>query len=309
MFADNGSVIILNYIRNAILSLAARRITGNRLAAIGLTCVMCISLTLSGCASVRGTPKPVIDVDDTLTQYTNYLKGLAPDSLNTCDKVRNGVNKALTAMDLSYAEFVDDLSIQGKTKATLIDFTLTGLGLAGTAVGGAEAKTVFSALTAGIAATNTSIDKNFLYEKTISALVAKMNADRKAQQLFIIKRLHDCKSPEDYLWSEAVHDLIDYYAAGTLLGAVAAISKDAGAKEVASQDKIEEFLNLKPSAKTPDKQWLHEYFKKSNENRDNILRCWKKVGTKRPNAFEYASDLFDEPFASDIPAVRQCLKE
>jgi len=235
MFTDNDSVRILNYVRNAILGLAARRITGNRLAALSLTCVMCISMTLSGCASVRGTPKPVINVDETVTLYTEDLKRLAANPPLTCAGIRDGVNKALIAFDLRYAEFVDDLSFQGKTKATIIDFILTSFGLAGTAVGAPEAKTIFNALSAGISATNTSIDKNYLYEKTISALVAKMNADRSAQQLFIYERLDNCdkgpnKEPNkepNYSWSAAVHDLINYYDAGTLLGAIASISKDA----------------------------------------------------------------------------------
>ncbi|MGY6274208.1 hypothetical protein [Methylomonas sp. MgM2] len=276
-----------------------------------------VTLVLSGCASYSGAPKAIVDVDavvesliSTDKEKKGKLQQWSEKPPSECKDIRDATNNVMTAIDLRYAEFVDDISFEGKIRATATDIALTGLGLAGTAVGGAGAKTVFNALSAGIAATNTSIDKNFFYEKTIPALIAKMNADRKAQQLLIIKRLKTCKNPGDYLWFEAIHDLTDYYATGTLLGAIASISKDAGAKQVNVEDNIQqEILRLRPSKKSADKDWLHNYFSESKENQKKILKCWKEVGTPQPDAFDDATDLFQEPFASDIPKVRQCLEK
>jgi hypothetical protein len=276
---------------------------------LSLSYLICIPIIVSGCASITGAPKPPISVDNTITRYSNDLEKLAENPPNDCDGVKQGINKALTVMDLRYSEFIDDISVENKTKATTADFMLIGLGLAGTAVGGAGAKTIFSALSTAVAAANTSIDKNYFYEKTLPALVSKMNADRKEQQLLMIQRLASCKKGIDYSWFEAVHDLNDYYSAGTLLGAIASVSKDAGVKQAKSEDAITDLLTLKPSANTPDKQRLHVYFLKDKANPAKILRCWKSVGTTRPDAFEFASDLFDEPFASDIPAVMRCLEK
>ncbi len=274
----NNIVYLLNVIRNTVTSLPVLRLPSIRPAARSLTALLYMAMTLSGCASIMGAPKPVLNVDSIIKSYTAAFDQLAITPPQNCDQIREGVNKALTAMDLRYAEFIDDLSVQGKTKATGTDIALTGLGLAGTAVGGAGAKTVFNALSAGIAATNTSIDKNYFYEKTLPALVSKMNADRKAQQLLILKRLHDCTDAQDYPWSEAVHDLTDYYAAGTLLGAIASIAKDAGASQEKSEAEIKNVIvpTLTPSEETDDKTWLRQTFRQPN-GAEKIMACWRKV--------------------------------
>ena len=239
-----------------------------------LALMICIFIAVSGCASFRGTPIPAINVNETIKRYSGDLEGLAQNPPQDCDGVKDGINKALTIMDLRYVEFIDDISIENKTKATATDVMLVGLGLAGTAVGGAGAKTIFSAISSGVAATNTSIDKNFFYERTLPALVSKMNADRTQQQLLIIGRINNCED-RDYSWFEAVHDLTGYFSAGTLLGAIASISKDAGVKQVESESEIKAIM-FGPSASTPDKATLRKIIK-TPEGRAAILSCWKTV--------------------------------
>lgn len=281
--------------------------------------MICFSAALWGCSSITGTPKPAIDTDYTITRYREDLMRLADKPPSECGGIKQGINKALTVMDLRYAEFVDDISVESKTKATTTDFLLVGLGLAGTAVGGAGAKTVFNALSTGVASMNTSIDKNFFYEKTLPALIAKMNADRKQQQLLIIERLKTCDRG-GYSWFEAVHDLTDYYSAGTLLGAIASVSKDAGVKQTDSETKIMEAVTFGPSVNTSDKLLLRSKLK-TPEGRAAIMTCWKQVNPqlwgKKPESRCAANGPPDAPeilvhvveCAGDQSKVLECLND
>lgn len=288
---------------------------------LSLSYLICIPIIVSGCASITGAPKPPISVDNTITRYNNDLEKLAENPPNDCDGVKQGINKALTVMDLRYSEFIDDISVENKTKATTADFMLIGLGLAGTAVGGAGAKTIFSALSTAVAAANTSIDKNYFYEKTLPALVSKMNADRKEQQLLMIQRLASCKKGIDYSWFEAVHDLNDYYSAGTLLGAIASVSKDAGVKQTDSEKEIKELLkNAVPltldTNPNSTKESLNKIFNEPN-GRAKIMDCWHEVSPTlfnpgndskcAPDGKPRAARLFAKECADEQPKVLSCL--
>ena len=279
---------------------------------------------LSGCAAFNGTPERVINVDKTIAEYSSSLEGLITNPPNTCDDVKNNVSKALTAMDLRYAQFIDGISTESKTKATATDLALIGLGLAGTAVGGAGTKTILSAISTGVAAANTTIDKNFFYEKTIPSLTSQMNADRKLVLSTIVQRWKSCvddtstKNPS-YSWFEAVHDLTEYYSAGTLLGAINSISKDAGAKQTLAEFDIQTALQLTRSQNTDDKAWLRGQIR--NGKGQAIMACWQSTnpglfkentgpspksvcaqGTLSPARLINAAEC-----AGDQPAVRKCL--
>lgn len=201
---------------------------------------------------------------------------------------------------------------------------LIGLGLAGTAVGGAGAKTIFHAISTGVAATNTSIDKNYFYEKALPALVSQMNADRKEVLSIIVQRLAGCKDGKDgsYSWFEAVHDLTDYYSASTLLGAITSISKDAGKRQTVSEEEIKTAaLHFTPSEDTDDKAYLRNKF--DNKEDQAIMTCWKQVnpalfrpdadsklpkskcagGTLSPMRLINAAEC-----AEDQPKVRKCIE-
>ncbi len=289
-----------------------------------LLSLICLAFLISGCAAYTGAPKPAIDVDKTIDRYTRSLEAIADTPPSNCHAVKDNANKFLTIIDLRYAEFIDGLSTETKTKATATDFALIGLGLAGTAVGGAEAKTILHAISTGVAAANTSIDKNFFYEKTIPSLVSQMDADRKEKLSEIIQRYTYCtdeKGYPSYSWFEAVHDMADYYKVGTLLGAINSINANAGAKQAKAEEEIKSALGLTRSANTDDKTALRIALRGGKA--DAILACWKTVN---PGLFEEnkstgrksvcatgvlsAARLINAAeCAADQTAVRKCLGE
>ena len=104
-----------------------------------------------------------------------------------------------------------------------------GLNLLGTITTGVRAQTNLAASAAGIGGTKAIVDKNYYFEKTVPALIATMNAKRKE----ILTRIIDgSKQPiSDYTFTQAVADTHEYYAAGTLNGAIMTIQGEATAKE------------------------------------------------------------------------------
>ena len=265
--------------------------------------IFCVSLAISGCAVFNGTPDPVLDVDKTVARYSAELERLANHPPQDCKGVKSAVDQALTALDLRYAEFINDISLEGRTKTTATDFALIGLGLAGTAVGGAEAKTILHAISTGVAGANTSIDKNYFYEKTIPALISQMNADRKEKLSVIVQRYANCDSA-NYSWFEAIHDLNDYYAAGTLLGALTSIPKNAGEREAVAEKDIKDALKFTLSKNTPVKRLLREALR--NHEQNAIMKCWKKVN---PDLFSGNSEsecAKGSPSAARLINAAQC---
>jgi hypothetical protein len=132
-------------------------------------------------------------------------------------------------MDVRYAEFINSTETNRKNKEMFTDLVELSMNIAGTAVGAAGTKTILAAISAGVNGINGSIDSNYFYEKTFQSLVAQMNADRKEVLVSITNGM--ILPIDDYQWAQAVHDLVEYYNAGTLLGAISSIQKDAGEKE------------------------------------------------------------------------------
>ena len=196
---------------------------------------------LSGCSSFPGTPRSPLDFsdppkqiaseEDLLNRYaSDFANEISKGDIKDLSKRNELISKALTIIDVRYAQFINETELNRKNKEMLTDFVELSMNLAGTAVGAAGTKTILAAISAGVNGINAGVDKNYFYEKTFPSLVAQMNADRK-EALIVLTQGLASKSPEDYPWSQAVHDLINYYNAGTLLGAIMSVQKDAGTKE------------------------------------------------------------------------------
>jgi hypothetical protein len=238
-----------------------------------LMLALTLFFVLNGCSTISGTPKSPLEYSDsdpnsnshdTEAVINLYSKEFAAKALQIATNQSNTdpskieidksernklISMALTIMDVRYAEFINSTESWRKNKEMLTDIVELSMNLAGTAVGGAGTKTILAAISAGVNGINGSIDTNYFYEKTFQSLVAQMNADRK-DVLVSITKGKQC-SIEEYQWSDAVHDLVDYYNAGTLLGAISSIQKDAGKKEGNAESIIKEILEIPENALVP----------------------------------------------------------
>jgi hypothetical protein len=197
-----------------------------------------VLVLVSGCGTIRrgGAPEPSFDVDNDLRELAeafapaNNIKAFYAKGASATKEDRDAfVTARLTLMNIRYIQFIRELTSDRQLLDTATDMLVLGLSIAGTAVGGAGTKTLLAALAAGVTGSKQIVDKNYFYEKTIPALVAQMNAERKAALIPIMTGVQ--QSLADYPLAQAVTDLHAYYHAGTLIGAINAIQADAGAKE------------------------------------------------------------------------------
>jgi hypothetical protein len=102
-----------------------------------------------------------------------------------------------------------------------------------------------AALAAGVTGSRAIIERDYFYEKTVPALVAQMNAERKKALIPILNGM--ARSIDDYSIVAAISDLDDYYQVGTFAGAINAIQADANVKEAAQNVTINEITKVPAS--------------------------------------------------------------
>lgn len=120
------------------------------------------------------------------------------------------------------------------------DFAVLGLNAAGAVVGGESIKSILAAASAAVTGASLSIDENFFFEKTTSAIVNQMDALRSAKKTDILHRLNEPQGIAKYPLPAAEHDLLEYFYAGSLVNALTAIADDAAEKKIENAAKLRE---------------------------------------------------------------------
>ncbi len=193
-------------------------------------------LLLAGCSSLRhgGAPDPAFSVETDLAamrqalgttgSVTGYYAGAATEER------RNAfIDSRVALANLAYIQFISELTADKQHLDAASDMLILGLNLLGTAANGVRAQANLAATAAGVGGGKAIVDKSYYYQKTTSALVTSMNASRKE---VLLRILEGVKKPlAQYSFSQALADTHDYYAAGTLTSAVAAVQAGAAARE------------------------------------------------------------------------------
>jgi len=94
----------------------------------------------------------------------------------------------------------------------------------------------------GLAGGQAAYSKAVLYDKAMSALIAQMQASRKAVAVEIFQRWNE--DIDRYPMWMARTDLEAYYFAGSLPGAILATAADAKVKDVQAEDKLAKFRRI-----------------------------------------------------------------
>jgi hypothetical protein len=214
----------------------------------------------TGCASITGYPSRSTNTSDDLSALAIYNKSEVIAFYNaSSNSVRNGkaqkdyrnevVNGRLAAIDIQYNLYQQSLYEQGIGTNILTDWVILGLGGATTVVGGAATKAALGAAITGITGAKVSIDKNAYFDKTLPALVAKMQATRK--EVLVRLRTGLNKDVDVYPLTQALVDLEDYYNAGTIPGAIAGVTASANADGKKADEELKVVLEV-----TRDKTFL-----------------------------------------------------
>ena len=214
--------------------LTSNQIRNRTTLALGCLILVCAI----GCSTFRyaGAPPPSYDIEGDLKQLSEHFKPAVAISnyyvlgTNATINDRNAVIAGrLVMINLEYLKWLRTVNADKQLLDSASDILILSINLAATATGGATAKTILSAISAGVAGSKTAIDKHYYYEKTLPALLAAMNAQRKSVLTNILSGMS--KPLAAYPFEQALADIQEYYQAGTLMGAVTAVQADSGAKE------------------------------------------------------------------------------
>ena len=194
-----------------------------------------ISLALGGCMSITsgGAPPQSFSIDNDLKQLETHFAQVGLIENYYQAPSANARNQFITArlvlMNIHYIEFIRKMNGEKQFVDSATDILVMSLNLAGASVDSTSVKTALAAISAGVTGSKIAIDKYYYYEKTIAALIAAMNAQRKQALQSLIEGMD--KDLQQYPFETALADLDNYYYAGTFMAAIQAIQVDAGVKE------------------------------------------------------------------------------
>jgi len=224
-----------------------------------------VLLSLSGCASVHSAyqPQSAFSVDDDLKEFhrqfasASSIKNYYAAGAETRERRNEFIAGRLTLCDLEYIRFVSRVRLDRAGEATAMDAAALGIGLATTIVDGERAKTILGAVTTALTGARASYEKNFYDDKTTSALITQMNAERKTALLPILAGTRS--SIDEYPLSRALIDLANYQFSGSIAGALDAVQRDASIKDAAASSQLEQYrvVSFNPDdLSTRIRKWL-----------------------------------------------------
>jgi hypothetical protein len=159
-----------------------------------------------------------------------------PPSAEEQKRIRRAMmERRMAVIDAYFKEFQAGLVKENVRSEFGIALLSVGVGAAGALVP-ETASQILSAVSGGLAGAQAAYGKAALYEKTMSALLAQMQAGRKAVAAQIFQRWN--LDLEEYPMWMARTDLDAYYFAGSLPGAILGTAADAKVKETQADDQI-----------------------------------------------------------------------
>jgi len=200
------------------------------------------ALLIVGCATIRGFPKPP-RVSTAAKPAEGYQLGPSAIVLYNSEDdsakkklIRNEIIDARMAeIDSKFGEYERALYRDGVGWGVGTDWAVLSLTAATTIVGAASTKTTLAAISTAAVGGQAAFDKRALFDKTLPALMAQMVAEREKMRAAI--RGREDSPVDSYTWFAADSDLHAFEFAGSIPGAISAISLDAGQKAaIASQD-------------------------------------------------------------------------
>ncbi|ANB16236.1 hypothetical protein [Dokdonella koreensis] len=191
------------------------------------------TLCFSGCATgFRGAPKLPFNPEQAYVAFESgkELERLAALGPTDTKEERNElVTRLISAVDLRYSEFKHDFVANRKHASSIADTLTLAMTVAGTLTTSAGVKDHYLAGIALVTGSQGIYDKNYLFAQTVSALIAQMDANRKEKLLEIVTAMSEDMA--SYPPISAFNDIIDYHHAGSVMGALIAIQRDARKKE------------------------------------------------------------------------------
>ncbi len=243
-----------------------------------------VIIAASGCSSLSGIPERSVNIKAELTALKPYF---VPSVITTYNgkatsaekqSYRNEVLSArVRAIDLNYNEFIKNISAENKKLNIGTDSTVLVLSAAGALSTVTSTQAIIAATSATAVGVKSSIDKNSYYDSTLNALVSQMQATRQKELVTIYTGME--LSINTYPLMRALIDIEKYFQAGTVLGAVNEINKQAGELKAEADEEIATILK---SSYKKDKSGdlIRSFWKPNGKTIDTsnqaIIKAWMK---------------------------------
>lgn len=254
------------------------------------------TLGLGGCASVEGYPTQKVTADEVSScpvsagdleglKRTDYDKARMDASKSDTERrrLRNiFIDSCVGAINASYRAFARELTGDQKYFNVGTDVAAGGFTTAATLAKSARTKTFLAAYATTILGLRSSVDKEVFLGKTLTALVAQMDASRKVVMVDIVTDRSE--SDSDYSLDTALLDLQDLYEAGSITSAITAVTANAGEKSKEAKADIKEFRYKSTAAAQTDK--IYAYFNANTAGDDarltEIAKCTSSAARMPP---------------------------
>jgi hypothetical protein len=159
------------------------------------------------------------------------------------------IYRQLAADDDDFGQFVRNLRSDKAKGNIATDIAVLALNGISAVTGGAQTKATLAVISGGLIGAKGSIDKELFNLEALSAIVSRMKAARLKALVPIKTGLN--QDTTDYSLEQALFDLRGYANAGTLSGALSAITNDAGEE---AEDAAEDIRTLTRTADFRDAQ-------------------------------------------------------
>lgn len=193
-----------------------------------------LATTLQGCATIRGSQdrppelSPLTSAEPMDAALSNFG---SPDAAKRGDlspfAYRNKIIRAYSQrVDARYEKFVDQLYAGDHSTGLVFDVLQLGL-IGATGLVPANAVNELTTVSSFAAGTRASIDKRVFYDRTITALVASMDAERAQIKTEIARKRQ--LPPSQYTLDDAMDDLNQLVQAGNVNRAFGRLTRNAEA--------------------------------------------------------------------------------
>jgi uncharacterized membrane protein len=214
---------------------------------------LAMGVVVSGCAAIRGEPErpPYMELEaatfnadygaDAVRIYDKIrLEGGTTSATRARDFRNDVIDARLTLIDRNFLAYRSALFRNESAKNLFVDLTIIGLNTAGALQASTAIKNIMLLVSAAVTGARSAIDKDIFFEKTMVALVAKMDELRTAKELEIRRRMQE--EITTYPLLKAIRDIEEYHEAGTIPAALFAVTRDAGAQTASNQVQIKELI-------------------------------------------------------------------
>jgi hypothetical protein len=233
-------------------------------APVALAVCLCAMLA-GGCATFRGAPQSLVTPKELESKSSFRTENLIEDLVGATSESQRtlAATKLMAVCDIRYMEFRHEIVANRKHSRAASNALSLMTDVAASLTDSAGVKNNYIALSVLIQGGNNIYDKDYMFDRTLDALVAQMDANRKTKLLDIRRAM--TKDITEYPGPSALADVIDYYHAGTINGAILGVHKAANEEE---QQSMAELRELEPvsqaeiAKRETDTEWFDTFVDK-----------------------------------------------